>query len=340
MARMGDNNNTQSIADYLAQLLKDKKQLAAFPNVFIHMERLLDDEISKVRGNLFQINGYVKEPLILPEGSGPPVIHSEKVYVPVKEHPDFNFVGRILGPRGLTAKQLEQETGCKVMVRGKGSMRDKKKEEQNRGKPNWEHLNDELHVLITVEDSENRAKLKLERAVDEVKKLLTVSDGEDELKKRQLMELAIINGTYRDSSSKNSSPGLESQCNQQRLQLQANQSALQSALQQQVVALRQGGLGGAPLILSPRLQGLQNFQVPTTLSQGLLNGGPPPLINPADTQGLLYAHYGITDYSNYAAGLTSPLLADYTADAAGSQKDRRAGAGVGFPQQRQHPYSR
>merc|ERR1711981_1025986 len=219
--RMGDttNNNTQSIAEYLAQLLKDKKQLAAFPNVFIHMERLLDDEISKVRANLFQINGYVKEPLILPEGSGPPVIHSEKVYVPVKEHPEFNVVGRILGPRGLTAKQLEQETGCKVMVRGKGSMRDKKKEEQNRGKPNWEHLNDELHVLITVED---------------VKKLLTVSEGEDELKKRQLMELAIINGTYRDSSSKNSSPGLESQCTQQqRLQLQASQSALQSALQQQ-----------------------------------------------------------------------------------------------------------
>ncbi len=47
-------------------------------------------------------------------------------------------------------------------------------EEQNRGKPNWEHLNDELHVLITVEDCENRAKLKMERAVEEVKKLLTV----------------------------------------------------------------------------------------------------------------------------------------------------------------------
>merc|ERR1712223_1018843 len=93
MMRMGDNtnNNTQSIADYLAQLLKDKKQLDAFPNVFVHMERLLDDEISKVRSNLFQINGYVKEPLILPEGSGPPVIHSEKVYVPVKEHPDVSI---------------------------------------------------------------------------------------------------------------------------------------------------------------------------------------------------------------------------------------------------------
>ena len=47
-------------------------------------------------------------------------------------------------------------------------------EDQNRGKPNWEHLNDELHVLITVEDSENRAQMKLQRAIDEVKKLLTV----------------------------------------------------------------------------------------------------------------------------------------------------------------------
>ena len=45
-------------------------------------------------------------------------------------------------------------------------------EEQNRGKPNWEHLNDELHVLITVEDSNNRATVKLQRAVEEIKKLL------------------------------------------------------------------------------------------------------------------------------------------------------------------------
>ena len=40
---MGDANTTTSIADYLAQLLKDKKQLAAFPSVFLHVERLLDE---------------------------------------------------------------------------------------------------------------------------------------------------------------------------------------------------------------------------------------------------------------------------------------------------------
>lgn len=54
-----DNNNqqtTQSIADYLAQLLKDRKQLAAFPAVFTHVERLLDE------GNLeiFSIHFYQK----------------------------------------------------------------------------------------------------------------------------------------------------------------------------------------------------------------------------------------------------------------------------------------
>ena len=39
----------------------------------------------------------------------------------------FNFVGRLLGPRGMTAKQLEMETGCKILIRGRGSMRDKHK---------------------------------------------------------------------------------------------------------------------------------------------------------------------------------------------------------------------
>ena len=48
-------------------------------------------------------------------------------------------MGRILGPRGMTAKQLEQETGCKIMVRGKGSMRDKQKVKVN-GSP---YYNDE-----------------------------------------------------------------------------------------------------------------------------------------------------------------------------------------------------
>ncbi|XP_075718663.1 KH domain-containing RNA-binding protein QKI isoform X4 [Rhinoderma darwinii] len=201
--------------DYLMQLMNDKKLMSSLPNfcgIFNHLERLLDEEISRVRKDMYNdtLNGSGntdRRSAELPDGIGPIVQLQEKLYVPVKEYPDFNFVGRILGPRGLTAKQLEAETGCKIMVRGKGSMRDKKKEEQNRGKPNWEHLNEDLHVLITVEDAQNRAEIKLRRAVEEVKKLLVpAAEGEDSLKKMQLMELAILNGTYRDANLK--SPAL------------------------------------------------------------------------------------------------------------------------------------
>ena len=47
-------------------------------------------EIGKVRGNLFQINGKKSDPLVLPDGSGPPVTLSEKVYVPIKEYPEVS----------------------------------------------------------------------------------------------------------------------------------------------------------------------------------------------------------------------------------------------------------
>ncbi|XP_033840259.1 protein quaking-B isoform X4 [Periophthalmus magnuspinnatus] len=200
----------KSNPDYLMQLMNDRKVMSSLPNfsgIFTHLERLLDEEIGRVRKDMYNdtVNGgmFTGREEELPEAIGPVAQLQEKLYVPVKEFPDFNFVGRILGPRGLTAKQLEAETGCKIMVRGKGSMRDKKKEEMNRGKPNWEHLSEDLHVLITVEDTHNRAKIKLQRAITEVKKLLVpAAEGEDNLKKMQLMELAILNGTYRDANIK------------------------------------------------------------------------------------------------------------------------------------------
>ncbi|RZF39260.1 hypothetical protein LSTR_LSTR010354, partial [Laodelphax striatellus] len=88
MSENSSVNNTQSIADYLAQLLKDRKQVTAFPNVFMHVERLIDEEIAKVRSSLFQLNGVKAEPLVLPEAQGPPITLNEKVFVPVKEHPE------------------------------------------------------------------------------------------------------------------------------------------------------------------------------------------------------------------------------------------------------------
>ncbi|VDM44423.1 unnamed protein product [Toxocara canis] len=183
--------------EYLADLIKEKRQLEIFPQFFPHIDRLVNEEIIRVHAELFQYNFSV-EKTSLPEPEGEPITVQEKVYVPCKEHPDYNFVGRLLGPRGMTAKQLEHETGCKIMVRGRGSMRDRHSEELKRGKPNWEHLDDDLHVLLQCEDTPNRVYLKLKTGVEQIKKLLVPArQGSDDLKRKQLMELAIFNGTYR-----------------------------------------------------------------------------------------------------------------------------------------------
>jgi len=278
-------------ATYLQQLIKDQKCCLSYPNVFHHVERLLSEEIVKVRSVLFQNNN---RPLELPSPAGKTVTLSKKVFVPAKDFPDYNFVGRILGPRGLTAKQLEQETGCKIMVRGKGSMRDKKKEEQNRGRPNWEHLNEELHVLITVEDSENRAEIKLQRAVAEIDKLLIPAiEGEDDLKKKQLMELAIINGTYRDNSNGKPQNGLSPT---QRIAVPTNLTTLASP-------------AGMSRFSLPTMPTMQTMMAPNVLRPGgMMNQA--GLAQPMDAVNQIYytAVPSQLDGSQYPYAITPGLM--------------------------------
>lgn len=39
----------------------------------------------------------------------------------------FNFVGKLLGPKGNSMKRLQEETMCKMAVLGRGSMKDRQK---------------------------------------------------------------------------------------------------------------------------------------------------------------------------------------------------------------------
>ncbi|XP_055332681.1 protein quaking-B-like [Paramacrobiotus metropolitanus] len=299
-----------SLADHLGQLLRDKRQLANLPrDTFMHVERLLDEEISKVRISLFQDGEGPKE-LVLPEEEGPAMTQTEKVFIPVDEHPDFNFVGRILGPRGLTAKQLEKETQCKIMIRGKGSMRDKQKEAQNRGKPNWEHLDENLHVLISVEDTPERGRIKLKRAADEVRKLLVpMNEADDELKKRQLMELAIINGTYRESPkafaiSNGMNPIISQYYVDNATRMLANQAAMvQAAARQQTL--------GAPLMLPATHQHMGNT---SGSSPRYYHASASPVSLPVpDATGLLLNPYEYAAAASYNPALAASLLnGDYT----------------------------
>uniref|UniRef100_A0A915DCN7 K Homology domain-containing protein n=1 Tax=Ditylenchus dipsaci TaxID=166011 RepID=A0A915DCN7_9BILA len=119
---------------------------------------------------------------------------NHKIYIP--EHPSYNFIGRILGPRGNSVRRLEALTGCKILIRGKGSVKDPIRESKLRNAVGWEHLKDALHVSITAEDAnEHVCDMKLHRASANIQRLLTPMF--DDYKRHQLIQLAIINGTYR-----------------------------------------------------------------------------------------------------------------------------------------------
>jgi splicing factor 1 len=116
-----------------------------------------------------------------------------KIYIPVDKFPDYNFIGLIIGPRGNTQKRMEKETGCKIAIRGKGSVKEGrgKRDGQGQGAPDE---NDQLHVLLTADND-----VQLDKASKVINDLLVpVDEGQNEHKRQQLRELAEINGTLRD----------------------------------------------------------------------------------------------------------------------------------------------
>ncbi|XVF45935.1 hypothetical protein PTKIN_Ptkin02bG0247800 [Pterospermum kingtungense] len=121
--------------------------------------------------------------------------------VPVDKYPNYNFVGRILGPRGNSLKRVEAVTECRVYIRGKGSVKDSVKEEKLKDKPGYEHLNEQLHVLLEAEFPEDIINARLDYAVAILENLLKpVDESLDNYKKQQLRELALLNGTLREES--------------------------------------------------------------------------------------------------------------------------------------------
>lgn len=66
-------------------------------------------------------------------------LYTNKVYIPVQEFPDTNFVGLVIGPKGSTLKQLERITRARIYVRG--SYKDR--------------YTEPLHCYITAESQES-----------------------------------------------------------------------------------------------------------------------------------------------------------------------------------------
>lgn len=181
-------NNT-----YLDELQGEVSSLAPSS----HAARLISEEIERVQSGNAPAGSQKDEKNIpcFEIHTGKPYKHSCKIKIPVKEFPKFNFVGKLLGPKGNSLKRLQEETMTKMSILGKGSMRDKAKEDELRkegGK--YSHLNEDLHVLVEVYAEASDAYQRMSHAFTELQKYLIPNDYNDEIRQQQLQELMYLNG--------------------------------------------------------------------------------------------------------------------------------------------------
>ncbi|GLH08922.1 Protein held out wings [Gryllus bimaculatus] len=106
---------------------------------------------------------------------------------------EFNFVGKLLGPKGNSMKRLQEDTMTKMAVLGRGSMKDKQKEEELRLSmdPKYAHLSDDLHVEIAAFAPPAEAHARIAYALAEVRKYL-IPDSNDEIRQEQMREMELL----------------------------------------------------------------------------------------------------------------------------------------------------
>ncbi|XP_042166519.1 KH domain-containing, RNA-binding, signal transduction-associated protein 3 isoform X1 [Oncorhynchus tshawytscha] len=180
---------------YLPELMAEKDTLDP---TFHHSLRLLDQEIEKLQKD--EGKEEKEEEKFIDVVINKNMKLGQKVLIPFKQFPKFNFVGKLLGPRGNSLKRLQEDTLTKMSILGKGSMRDKEKEEELRksGEAKYQHLNEDLHVLIEVFAPPAEAYNRMGHALEEIKKFL-IPDYNDEIRQAQLQELTYLNGGSEDA---------------------------------------------------------------------------------------------------------------------------------------------
>ncbi|CAK1543483.1 unnamed protein product [Leptosia nina] len=183
----GEENSklNEKAGEYMRELLSEKIKLnnSKFPVSC----SLIDEEVKKLQASgriPTRDNKYVD---VFREK---PIKVTVKVLVPIKEHPKFNFVGKLLGPKGSVMKQLQEETMCKMAILGRGSMRDRSKEEELRNSldPKYAHLSDELHVEVSALAPPAEAHARIAYALAEVKKYL-VPDSMDMMRPNPMRDM-------------------------------------------------------------------------------------------------------------------------------------------------------
>ena len=131
---------------------------------------------------------------------------SEKVYIPVKEFPEINFFGLLVGPRGNSLKKMERDSGAKISIRGKGSV----KEGKARPDQYADDAEEDLHCLVLADTEEKVAAcVKMINKVIETVSLLIHRESDFADIRTRLLRLPRVRMTINATSSANSPPSTE-----------------------------------------------------------------------------------------------------------------------------------
>jgi splicing factor 1 len=118
----------------------------------------------------------------------------EKIYIPVNDYPEINFIGLILGPRGKDLKVIEEKTGARIFIRGRGSVKE--------GKVDRHHEHEEdLHCLMMA-DSEAKVAAGVAEIQAIIETAATTPEKQNPRKQDQLRAIAVANGTFRDDENR------------------------------------------------------------------------------------------------------------------------------------------
>jgi len=130
-----------------------------------------------------------------PRQRAPQSMHPKAFFMAAKTYIllQFNFVGKLLGPKGNSMKRLQEETMTKMAVLGRGSMRNRQQEEELRraGDAKFAHLCEDLHVEITAFAPPAEAYARVAYALAEVRKYL-IPDANDEIRQEQMREMELL----------------------------------------------------------------------------------------------------------------------------------------------------
>lgn len=128
-----------------------------------------------IRYMIKNVEGY------LPPADWRPQKLIKKIIIPNEKYPDAGFLGIIIGPRGINHKEMQEKSGCRIVIRGMG-ITDKWQTDEEAAMPQHVHI-------------EGDTEEQIQKAEDIINPLLDPNSSDFQAQKQRGFEqVALING--------------------------------------------------------------------------------------------------------------------------------------------------